>query len=178
MEEPLIKAFNCADSLQQGRCFIWNLEGEEQKPSSAQSTLGHGVGEVVGGGHLPLRSTPILPLARPGPPSFLARSWLFKNQQQNKTKKLKVRPCKSPLINCTVVPARQRGLHLVTCRGTAPLITCPWSQKHWKLPQQVDLGASGRGEGMPAHSSFPHPLASLKDREKSRPSGIYLYGAR
>lgn len=147
MEEPLIKAFNCADSLQQGRCFIWNLEGEEQKPSSAQSTLGHGMGEVVGGD----TSLSVLPpsshwLAQV-PPSFLARSWLFKNQQQNKTKKLKVRPCKSPLINCTVVPARQRGLlHLVTCRGTAPLITCPWSQKHWKLPQQVDLGASGRGD--------------------------------
>lgn len=29
MEEPLIKAFNCADSLQQGSRFIWNLGGRE-----------------------------------------------------------------------------------------------------------------------------------------------------
>lgn len=27
---------------------------------------------------------------------------------------------------------------------------------------------------MPAHSSFPHPLGSLKDREKSRASGISM----
>lgn len=154
MEEPLIKAFNCADSLQQGSRFIWNLGERGGKSPTLPNLYLVAQGEETRAASLPLPTT--TPAFSQLSRSFLARSWLFKKKNN-----LKVRQFKSPLINRLGPQMPKASLHLVALNPITPVFSgCPC-----KLIGPPASGLGGWGGGGLGRSSrgkatrlatFPH----------------------
>lgn len=133
MEEPLIKAFNCADSLQQGSRFIWNLGGREgRSPALPNPHL------VAQGGRRLGKSSAAPPPPPPQPLPALPQRFtqilvVLKKTTTSKSDSLKA--LNKSLCGSSQALEPSGPLHLAAGERITPLFR--GLLKNWKLLQQV-----------------------------------------